>query len=162
MNRVHLTGHLGEDASVQEHGGLTVARLRLGTTSTFRDREGQPRTRIDWHRITLFDALAKRVQGLREGDRLSVRGELRTYTHENGGDRRVSVEVVASAVEIAPASARQRRLKPALDPAGTYRSRRAPRLRLTGSRRRARPGTAPDPADLLSRLLLPGLDADGH
>ena len=155
MNRVHLSGHLGEDASVQEHGCLTVAHLRLGTTSTFRDREGKLRPRIDWHRITLFDALAKRVQRLREGDLLTVRGELRTYTLQNGGDRRVSVEVVASAVEIVPARARQRRSDPLLAPAVAHRSRRTPRPRLASSRRRVRPGTVPDPAELLGRLLLP-------
>ena len=162
MNRVHLSGHLGEDASVQEHGGLTVAHLRLGTTSTFRDREGQLCARTDWHRVTLFDALARRVQGLREGDRLTVRGELRTYTYEKAGDRRVSVEVVASAVEIAPARARQRRSDPLIAPAMAHRCRRTPRPRLTGSHRRARPGTAPDPAELLGRLLLPDPDLDAE
>ena len=80
MNRVHLSGHLGEDADVQQHGGLTFARLRLGTTSSFRDREGKLRTRTDWHRITLFEALARRVEHLREGDRLTVHGALRTYS----------------------------------------------------------------------------------
>jgi single stranded DNA-binding protein len=163
MNRVHLSGHLGEDADVQQHGGLTVARLRLGTTSTFRDREGKLRTRTDWHRITLFDALARRVEHLREGDRLTVRGALRTYSFKRGGEQRVSVEVVASQVEIAPAAARRLNLDGS--PAGSraHRPRRTPRPRLAGSRRRAHPGTVPDPAELLGRLLLPGLnvDADG-
>ena len=162
MNRVHLSGHLGEDASVQEHRGLTVAHLKLGTPSTFRDREGKPRTRIDWHRITLFDALAKRVRGLKEGDGLTVRGELRTYEFQNGGDRRVSVEVVASAVETVPARARERRSDPLTAPAVAHRSRRTPRPRLASSRRRVNPGTVPDPAELLGRLLLPDPDLDAE
>src|SRR5262245_60364566 len=143
-NRVILSGHLGSDANVQEHDGLTVARLRLGTTSPFRDRAGKLHDRTDWHRVTLFDDLARRVQGLREGDLLTVRGTLRTFSFENCSDARVSVEVEAASIEIPPAEvpghpARRNRFDPSASVAAALQARRDPRPRLTRSQRHPRP-----------------------
>ena len=145
MNRVILSGQLGSDADVEVTDGLTVARLRLGTTSPFRDRAGKLHSRTDWHRVTLFDDLARRVRSLREGDRLTVRGALRTFTFGSGADTRVSVEVEATAVEIPAAGARatrRGRLDPPASPtspAAAHQARRDPRPRLTRSYRRTRP-----------------------
>jgi single-stranded DNA-binding protein len=102
MNSVTLSGQLGRDVTLEEHGGILVARLEIGTVSTFRDPAGKRHERLDCHRVTLCDSLARDARELRQGDRVTVQGALRTCLFEIDGREVLGVEIVASRIESQP------------------------------------------------------------
>ena len=99
MNIVLLTGNLGQAPEVRDTKTTTVARFSLATNERFKDRDGERHERTDWHRVVAFGALAKTLEQLQAGDKVTVRGKLRTNTYEKNGEKRTAVEVHAAAVE---------------------------------------------------------------
>ena len=101
INTVTLTGYLGNAPEVEESKGVTYARFSMATSLTYRDGKNNKVERTDWHRVVAFGALAKTLARLGTGDRVAVHGRLQsnTYTPEGGGDKRTTVEVVASQIE---------------------------------------------------------------
>ena len=101
INTVTLTGYLGGNPEVQESKGVTYAHFSMATSLTYRDGKNNKVERTDWHRVVAFGSLAKTLARLGKGDRVAVHGRLQsnTYTPEGGGDKRTTVEVVASQIE---------------------------------------------------------------
>ena len=99
VNKVILIGNLGRDPEVrQTQTGKSVARLNLATTETFPGRDGGERQeRTEWHRVTIWGALAEVVeQYLRSGSKVYIEGRLQTSTYEKEGQTHYSTEVVAN------------------------------------------------------------------
>lgn len=115
MNSVRLSGHLGSDPDLQEQDGILVARLALATSSTLHDLDGQRHTRVDWHQLVLFDPLAQCVRLLCKGDRIKVRGELRSYVVEQNGAPQLRVEVLVRHIRMQMPELRLTPPQPAAD-----------------------------------------------
>ena len=91
LNRVILLGNLGADPELRmTSGGKAVLNMRLATSETFKDSEGQRQQRTEWHRLVIWgnraEALAK---WLKRGDRLLAEGRLKTtkYQDKDKNDR---------------------------------------------------------------------------
>jgi len=86
QNRVTLVGFLADKADSYETG---FAVLRLATKVSWKDKtSGEWQSHTDWHRIVLWNQLAKAVKHFAKGDHVMVEGELRTGQYE----RTVQVE----------------------------------------------------------------------
>lgn len=104
LNKVILIGNLGADPDMRYlQDGTPVASLRVATTETWKDKStGERREQTEWHRVSLFRALAD-IAGkyLKKGSQVYVEGRLRTrkWTDQSGTDR-YSTEIVADELKM--------------------------------------------------------------
>lgn len=101
VNKVILIGNLGADPEVRyTQGGAAVANLRLATSETWNDKDGNRQERTEWHSVTVWGKLAENCgKYLAKGRQVYVEGRLqsRVYEDKDGIERKVW-DVVASQV----------------------------------------------------------------
>jgi single-strand DNA-binding protein len=98
LNKVSLIGNLGEDPESRSlNNGGEVVNLRVATSESWKDRDGNRQERTEWHRVVIFnEGLGKVAKSyLRKGSKVYLEGSLQTrkWTDNNGADR-YSTEVV--------------------------------------------------------------------
>ena len=55
LNKVMLIGNLGQDPEVRSfQNGGKVCNLRIATSETWKDKEGQRQERTEWHTLSLI------------------------------------------------------------------------------------------------------------
>ncbi|HIJ83155.1 MAG: single-strand binding protein [Magnetococcales bacterium] len=98
LNRVQLIGHLGADPETRAtQDGKAVTNLRIATSESWNDAQGQKQERTEWHRVVFFGRMAEVVQQyLRKGSQIFVEGRLQTrkWTDKQGAER-YTTEIVA-------------------------------------------------------------------
>lgn len=84
VNKVILIGNLGADPEVRHlEGGSVVANFNIATSETY-NKNGEKVTQTEWHRIELWDGLAKVAeQYLKKGQSVYIEGKLRTDTWQD-------------------------------------------------------------------------------
>ncbi len=91
VNKVILIGNLGADPEIRHlDGGSTIARFNIATTETYNNKSGERVEQTEWHRIEMWDNLAKIAeQYLKKGSQVYVEGKLRTeaWKDKEGVDR---------------------------------------------------------------------------
>ncbi len=99
MNRVTLLGHAGRDPEIRTfNNGNKAASFALATTERWKDRDGKPAERTDWHRVVAYGTAADAAERLlRKGAAALVEGRLATreYRDRDGNERTVTEIVVA-------------------------------------------------------------------
>jgi single-strand DNA-binding protein len=129
LNRATLIGYLGADPEIRTlPGGARVAHVALATTRRWNDRDGKPREKTQWHRITVWDSLPSTFAFVetyvRKGDRIFVEGEIDYHSYEDReGVVRWSTEIRASEVlaagELSGGEGKRAARKPAAALAGS-------------------------------------------
>lgn len=93
VNKVILIGHLGADPELRyTQGGQAVASMRLATSESWTDRDGQKQERTEWHSITVWGKQAEScAQHLAKGRQVFIEGRLqsREYEDREGVTRKV-------------------------------------------------------------------------
>jgi single stranded DNA-binding protein len=65
VNKAIVVGNLGRDPEVRAlPSGQSVASFSIATTARFKDRDGEPQQRTEWHRVVAFGRLADNCQRL--------------------------------------------------------------------------------------------------
>lgn len=99
VNKAILIGNLGADPEVRYMpSGDPVTNIRIATSEAWRDKEGNPQERTEWHRVVFFGKVAEIAkQYLQKGSKVYVEGKLRTrkWQGQDGIDR-WSTEIVVS------------------------------------------------------------------
>ncbi len=100
LNKVILIGNLGADPeSKNTQSGTPITTFRVATNERWTDRNGQPQTRTEWHRITTWNKLAENcARYLSRGSLVYVEGRLQTSSYEKNGQTCYSTDVVANVV----------------------------------------------------------------
>jgi single-strand DNA-binding protein len=98
VNKVILVGNLGDDPESRSlNNGGEVVNLRVATSETWKDKDGQRQERTEWHRVVIFNENLGRVAKsyLRKGSKVYLEGQLQTrkWTDQSGADR-YSTEIV--------------------------------------------------------------------
>ena len=98
VNKVILVGNLGDDPESRSFSnGGEVVNLRLATSESWKDRDGNRQERTEWHRVVIFNENLGRVAKsyLRKGSKVYLEGQLQTrkWTDQSGQDK-YSTEVV--------------------------------------------------------------------
>jgi single-strand DNA-binding protein len=98
LNKVMLIGRLGADPEARSlNNGGEVVNVRIATSETWKDRDGNRQERTEWHSVVCFNEhLGKVIKDYaRKGDMIYVEGALQTrkWTDQSGADR-YSTEVV--------------------------------------------------------------------
>ena len=101
LNRVTLIGNVGSTPEVRYTAkGLPVTTLSLATNSSYKNKDGEWFSEVQWHSVTLFD---KQVQPLLKGQTIYIEGGLkyRTFTNKTGAEVRAS-SIVATHILVSP------------------------------------------------------------
>ena len=98
VNKVILVGNLGQDPESRTFSnGGEVVNLRVATSESWKDRDGNRQERIEWHSVAIFNENLGRVAKnyLRKGSKVYLEGQLQTrkWQDQNGNDR-YTTEVV--------------------------------------------------------------------
>ena len=99
INKVILVGNLGADPEIRyTTSGTAVANLRLATTETYTDKNGERTEKTEWHRVVLWGKTAETAsQYLTKGKQVYVEGRLQTREwQDKDGTKRFTTEVNAS------------------------------------------------------------------
>ena len=99
INKVILVGNLGADPEIRyTSSGTAVANLRLATTETYMDKNGERTERTEWHRVVLWGKTAETAsQYLTKGKQVFVEGRIQTREwQDKDGNKRFSTEIHAS------------------------------------------------------------------
>ncbi|TDE17132.1 single-stranded DNA-binding protein [Dyadobacter psychrotolerans] len=98
LNKVSLIGNLGKDPEIKHlQDNISVAKIALATTETFRDNAGKQHVHTDWHSVILWRGLAELADKyLRKGSFVYIEGKLKTRTYDsNDGTRKQVTEIIA-------------------------------------------------------------------
>ena len=98
VNKVILVGNLGADPESRSlNNGGEVVNIRVATSESWKDRDGNRQERTEWHQVVIFNENLGRVAKsyLRKGSKVYLEGQLQTrkWTDNNGNDR-YSTEIV--------------------------------------------------------------------
>jgi single-strand DNA-binding protein len=98
VNKAILVGNLGKDPEVRYMtNGEAVASATLATTDKWKDKQGQPQEKTEWHNLSFFGRLAE-IAGeyLRKGSQIYVEGRIATdkWQDKEGKDRYTTKIVV--------------------------------------------------------------------
>jgi single-strand DNA-binding protein len=101
MNKITLIGNLGTDVELKyTPAGRAVANFRMATNEHWNDKDGQKKTRTEWHRITVWGDRAENcAKYLTKGRQVLVEGASRTSMYEKDGEKRYSTYVEARDVQ---------------------------------------------------------------
>lgn len=103
VNKVILLGNLGSDPEVRHlENGSAVARFNIATSENYTNRNGERVEQTEWHRIELWDNLAKIAeQYLKKGNTVYIEGKLRTETWtDKEGKQREGKTVRANTMQL--------------------------------------------------------------
>ena len=98
VNKVILVGNLGQDPEARTFSnGGEVVNLRIATSETWKDRDGNRQERTEWHSVAIFNENLGRVAKnyLRKGSKVYVEGQLQTRKwQDQSGNDRYTTEIV--------------------------------------------------------------------
>jgi single-strand DNA-binding protein len=98
VNKVILVGNLGDDLEVRSlNNGGEVVNMRVATSESWKDRDGNRQERTEWHRVVIFNENLGRVAKsyLKKGSKVYLEGQIQTRKwQDQSGQDRYSTEVV--------------------------------------------------------------------
>lgn len=98
VNKAIIVGNVGADPEIRRtQSGAPIANLRVATSETWRDRDGNRKERTEWHSVVVFnEGLCKVVeQYVKKGAKLYIEGALQTRKwQDQSGNDRYSTEIV--------------------------------------------------------------------
>ena len=101
VNKVILIGRLGADPEVRyTQNGQAVANFNVATHESWKDRDGQPQEKTEWHRIVVWGRQAETcAEYLKKGREAYVEGRLETRQwQDREGNDRYTTEIKAQTV----------------------------------------------------------------
>jgi single-strand DNA-binding protein len=103
VNKVILLGNLGRDPETRyTTGGDAVTNLRIATTETWKDKNGDKQEKTEWHSVVLFGRQAE-IAGeyLKKGRSVYIEGRLQTrkYTDKEGVEK-YATEIVGDRMQL--------------------------------------------------------------
>ena len=104
VNKVILVGNLGKDPEVRYMpNGNAVANFTVATSESWKDQQGQPQERTEWHNIVMYRRLAE-IAGeyLKKGSKVYIEGKLQTskWQDQSTGQDRYKTEINASEMQM--------------------------------------------------------------
>jgi single-strand DNA-binding protein len=103
VNKVILVGNLGRDPETRyTTGGDAVTNIRVATTDTWKDKNGDKQEKTEWHTVVFFGRQAE-IAGeyLKKGRQVYVEGRLQTRKwQDKEGQDRYTTEIVADRMQM--------------------------------------------------------------
>jgi len=92
VNKVILVGNLGADPEARSlNNGGEVVNMRVATSESWKDRDGNRQERTEWHNVVIFNENLGRVAKsyLKKGSKVYLEGQNQTrkWSDQSGNDR---------------------------------------------------------------------------
>ena len=103
VNKVILVGNLGSDPEVRHlSNGSVVANFNIATSESYTNRNGEKVTQTEWHRIEMWEGLAKIAeQYLKKGRTVFIEGKIRTENwQDQEGNNRTTTRIRAQNMQL--------------------------------------------------------------
>jgi len=103
INKVILIGNLGADPELRYTGsGTAVCNLRLATSESYKDRDGNMVENTEWHSVVAWSRLAEICgEYLKKGSKVYIEGSLQTRQWEDkDGNTRYTTEIKAREMQM--------------------------------------------------------------
>jgi single-strand DNA-binding protein len=83
-NAIQIIGNLGRDPEQRESraNGAPFTVLSVATRRSWKDAQGEWKSRTDWHRVACFNRVNQAAATLRRGDQVFVAGSLVSSQYE--------------------------------------------------------------------------------
>lgn len=96
-NHVSLTGNIGNEPEARfSQGGTAITKVSLATTNKRKDKDGNMKEDVSWHRVTFFGRLAEVAsEYLRKGSKVQVVGSIRYGQYEKEGVTHYTTDIIA-------------------------------------------------------------------
>jgi single-strand DNA-binding protein len=98
VNKVILVGNLGADPEARSlNSGGEVVNMRVATSESWKDREGNRQERTEWHNVVIFNENLGRVAKsyLRKGSKVYLEGQIQTRKwQDQSGNDKYTTEIV--------------------------------------------------------------------
>jgi single-strand DNA-binding protein len=98
VNKVILVGNLGADPESRSlNNGGEVVNMRIATSESWKDRDGNRQERTEWHNVVIFNENLGRVAKsyLRKGSKVYLEGQLQTRKwQDQSGNDKYTTEIV--------------------------------------------------------------------
>src|SRR4051812_24740032 len=102
VNKVILVGNLGADPDMRfTPSGQGVCELRIATSESWTDKNGQRQEKTEWHRVVVWGKRAEVCSKyLSKGRQVFVEGRIQTRTYDDKeGNKRYITEIIAADVQ---------------------------------------------------------------
>jgi single-strand DNA-binding protein len=102
VNKVILIGNLGKDPELKfTPSGVAMAKFPIATTERYKDSEGNPQEKTEWHNIVMWRRLAELAnEYLKKGSPVYIEGRLQTRSWDDeNGQKRYMTEIVADRMQ---------------------------------------------------------------
>jgi single-strand DNA-binding protein len=102
VNKVILVGHLGADPDMRyTPSGQGVCELRVATSESWNDKNGQKQERTEWHRVVVWGKRAEVCSKyLAKGRQVYIEGRIQTRNYDDKeGHKRYITEIIANDVQ---------------------------------------------------------------
>lgn len=103
INKVILVGNLGQDPEVRKlESGVSVGRFSVATSESYKDKEGEWRSKTEWHNVVVWRNLAENAErNLKKGMQVYIEGKLSTskWQDKDGSERRTT-DIIANTMRI--------------------------------------------------------------
>lgn len=103
VNKVIILGNLGIDPEVRTlESGAKLARLRIATSESYTNREGQKIEQTEWHNVVVWRQLADVAERfLSKGRQVYIEGKLQTRSWKDAeGNDRYTTEIVGDRLQL--------------------------------------------------------------
>jgi single-strand DNA-binding protein len=103
VNKVILVGNVGQDPEVRYLDNNTpVCNIRLATSETYKNKNGERVTSTEWHNVVLWRGLAEVADKyVKKGSQLYIEGKLRTRSWDDkDNNKRYTTEIVADVMQM--------------------------------------------------------------
>ena len=102
VNKVILVGNLGADPDMRyTPSGQGVCELRIATSESWNDKNGQRQERTEWHRVVVWGKRAEICSKyLSKGRQVYIEGRIQTRNYDDKeGNKKYITEVIANDVQ---------------------------------------------------------------
>lgn len=91
INKAIILGNIGNDPETKyTQDGKAITSFSVATSEKWKDKNGQPNEKTEWHRITCFGKLAEIAEKyLKKGSKVYIEGSIKTdkWKDKDGNDR---------------------------------------------------------------------------
>lgn len=99
LNKVMLIGNLGSDPEIKYlPKGTAIANLRLATSESRKNSDGEWEDSTEWHRVVMYGRQAETCKDyLKKGSKVFIEGRIQTRSWDDqSGQRHYSTEIVGN------------------------------------------------------------------
>lgn len=102
LNKAIIIGHLGADPETRyTSSGDAVCTIRVATSESWKDKNGEKQERTEWHTVTLWKRLGEIAnEYLKKGSQVYIEGRIQTEEYEKDGQKRYATKIVASEMKM--------------------------------------------------------------